>query len=565
MPPLWFAVHPPQLSLEAYCAALPPALAAGPVALVADHRIAAANAAAAGCGIRPGLKRATALALAADVQLGQADAARDAQALQSLAFAALAFTPAVTVDGTTLLLEVSSCLRYFGGAPRLLAQLRDTLAPLGHRLCIASAPTPLGAALLARWETAPQAPDRAWGAHSTQLAALQALLDEAPVWLLGPGREHWEALQGMGLRRLSDLRQLPRSGLSRRFGTALLDELDRARGTRPDPRVWIAAPPCFESRLELVHRADCADHVLHAAAVLLGRLVAWARSRLARVAAFTLVMHHEPRHRDGDAAPAATALRIELAEPSLDAAHLQLLLRERLAKVSLPAPTLELRIDCRDIVHASAPNGELFPLRHAGHGGLVRLLEHLRARLGDERVRRIERVADHRPERATRSIAALAPPPRAAEGGPAAAMRNPAATSRRSAAAPRSTAAAPRSTAATSRGAAAAPPNTAAASPNTAAASPNTAALPLVHPVWLLPAPQPLAERDALPLLDGAALQLLAGPERIETGWWDGAPAMRDYYIALARDASLVWVYRDRLAASDDAARSAWFLHGRFG
>lgn len=58
-------------------------------------------------------------------------------------------------------------------------------------------------------------------------------------------------------------------------------------------------------------------------------------------------------------------------------------------------------------------------------------------------------------------------------------------------------------------------------------------------------------------------MQLLAGPERIESGWWDGALALRDYFIARAGDGALVWIYRTRLPSADTA--DAWFLHGRFG
>ena len=515
---LWLALHLPLLSLEAFAASLPAEAAQQPLALWHEHRLTALNAVARQAGVQAGLKRATALALRPDLRLGQADARRDAQALQAVAHAALAFTPSVCLhepDG--VLLEVSTCLRYFGGAARLLERLRHSLAPLGHQLQVAAAPTALGAALLARWR-----PGLEEGPHVQSLPALQALLDTAPVGLLAADAAQVEALSGMGLQRLGDLRRLPRAGLARRFGEPLLEALDRARGERPDPRGWITAPPAFDGRLELPARADSSEQVLHAAARLLAQLVAWARARHGRIEAFTLSMQHEARHRDGDSLPPATELRVALSEPSSDPGHLQGLLRERLAHCPLAAPTLELRLQCAALAQGTPPSGELFASGHSQREGLVRLLERLRARLGDERVQQLQPAADHRPEHATRWQAASVPngtrtvPPDAAD---------------------------------TGRGAA--PPRQAAC------------AVPLHRPAWLLPEPQPLPEHGPLPLLGGQPLQLLAGPERIEAGWWDGDLATRDYFIAQAADGALVWLYRSRLPRDPDA--SGWFLHGRFG
>ena len=160
-------------------------------------------------------------------------------ALLGVLAAALAFTPAVTLHGAqTVLLDVQASLRLFGGLAALQERLQATLAPLGHRLQMAAAPTALGAALLAQWfpRPAPGRGDLVLGAHATQLPALQALLTEAPLGLLSPVREHADALLGMGLHTLHDLQQLPRAGLARRFGTAVLDELDSALGRRADPR-----------------------------------------------------------------------------------------------------------------------------------------------------------------------------------------------------------------------------------------------------------------------------------------------------------------------------------------
>ena len=119
---LWVALHLPLLALESFVATLTPAQAQQPVALVEAQQVVAANAAARALGVRPGLKRATALALSPQILLGQAEPAREARALAGVAHAALAVTPMVCLqprdDGggaDTVLLEVQASLRYFGG------------------------------------------------------------------------------------------------------------------------------------------------------------------------------------------------------------------------------------------------------------------------------------------------------------------------------------------------------------------------------------------------------------------------------------------------------------------
>ncbi|MBC7716624.1 MAG: DNA polymerase Y family protein [Pseudorhodobacter sp.] len=522
---LWIALHLPLLSLESFTATLLPELGGElqdqPVALMDAQRVLHANAAALALGVKPNLKRATALALAPQLTLGQADRQRDTQALTSVAHAALAFTPSVVFgamddtlieasnDAHTVLLEVHASLRYFGGFERLLQALQTAVLPLGHTLQIASAPTAQGAALLSRMAASQPR-------HCTDVKALTRMLDSAPVWLLGPGRVHWEALESMGLRSLGDLRRLPRAGLARRFGEALLDELDRALGQRPDPRVWLTLPEVFISKLELFARADTTEQVLHGASILLARLVAWAVARQVQVRRFTLRMLHEPRHRNQLSThaqtPPVSELEVALGEPSRDAAHLLVLLRERLANVQLAAPTLDLHLHCFDVAHRAAPNAELFPTAGSEREGVTRLIERLQARLGAEHIQRLVAVQDHRPER----------------GG----VMQAAGLSTRVPSASRAVGAASNSTA--------------------------------QRPVWLLPKPLALTERQARPLLDGRPLQLLCGPERIEAGWWDAALAERDYFIAQAADGALVWVYRARLPLSVEADAQGWFLQGRF-
>jgi protein ImuB len=81
------------------------------------------------------------------------------------------------------------------------------------------------------------------------------------------------------------------------------------------------------------------------------------------------------------------------------------------------------------------------------------------------------------------------------------------------------------------------------------------------RPFWLLAVPEPLAEIAGRPHRRGP-VKLLAGPERIESGWWDqeegSGDLRRDYFIALTADDRWVWVFRKLHPPG------GWFLHGWF-
>lgn len=83
------------------------------------------------------------------------------------------------------------------------------------------------------------------------------------------------------------------------------------------------------------------------------------------------------------------------------------------------------------------------------------------------------------------------------------------------------------------------------------------------RPLWLLARPEPLTERRGRPHRRGGPIRLLAGPERIESGWWDQGEGVgdqrRDYFIGLTADARWAWIFRELRSPG------GWFLHGWFG
>jgi len=79
------------------------------------------------------------------------------------------------------------------------------------------------------------------------------------------------------------------------------------------------------------------------------------------------------------------------------------------------------------------------------------------------------------------------------------------------------------------------------------------------RPLWLLAAPRALNEVASKPHYRNGPLALIAGPERIESGWWDTGGIMRDYFVAQTPDHSTLWIYRERRQPG------GWYLHGIFG
>lgn len=75
------------------------------------------------------------------------------------------------------------------------------------------------------------------------------------------------------------------------------------------------------------------------------------------------------------------------------------------------------------------------------------------------------------------------------------------------------------------------------------------------RPAWLLREPARIQQREQCLYWRGK-LDLLQGPERIETAWWN-TPQQRDYYIAEHEEGCLYWVYQD-------IPSKAWYVQGLF-
>ncbi|MBA3590758.1 DNA polymerase Y family protein [Methylibium sp.] len=336
---------------------------------------------------------------------------------------------------------------------------------------------------------------------------LAELLDRLPLPALSATRPHHVTLSQLGCQTLGDVRRLPRGGIGRRFDQQLLAALDEAYGLRPEGHCWVVLPETFKARLELMSRVEMAPALLFGARRLLLQMSGWLSARHAGATAFTLRWGHDSM-RAKDAGEGGE-LTVRTAEPTRHLEHFCRLLAEHLAKVELLAPVGDLELEAVDVRPMEEASGSLLPDTVQQGESLSLVLERIAARLGSERVLRPVVCEDHRLEWMQHWQPAPKPRP-----------RKPA---RRSA---------------------------------------------LPQPTFVLPRPLRLATRGERPMYQGL-LQLLAGPHRVEGGWWhrtqadDGDKALnvqRDYWVALSEHAGVLWIFQERLANE----ATAWYLHGSF-
>jgi protein ImuB len=497
------------LALDVFARAFEPAQAGRPfvVASGGHHpRVVAANAAACDAGIRRDQPVAAALALAPDVALRDRDPSAEQAALEEIATAALAYTPNVSIAlPNAVIAEIQGSARLFGGLPRLLERLHDDVAARGYDARLALAPTPTAALLLARADCATPVFD------ATQLAASLAPLALA---LFDLDADTLATLKAAGITTFGAAHALPRAGLARRFGRTLVETIDRALGRAPDPRLPYAPPPRFERTLPLPAPVDDVEALGFGVQRLVHELGGWLLARGLGVVRLSLALQHEAHVRARGTPP--TRATFALGAPARGPAHLGSVLRERLAKIALAAPVEAIVLTSEETAPLAGRNLGLLPEDEAGTV-VVPLVDRLRARLGDDAVVTLQAQAEHRPEYAMRETSC------AASTAPAGVPASP--TARRNRA-------------------------------TNGARVRHAVTVAAPRPAWLLDEAHPL----------GAALAtrpwiLRDGPERIESGWWDGRDFRRDYFVAETPQGEVVWIYRDHRYGTDDGE---WFLHGYF-
>jgi protein ImuB len=309
-------------------------------------------------------------------------------------------------------------------------------------------------------------------------------------------------LTDMGVRTIGDCLRLPRDGFARRVGERYLHDLDKALGKQRELRPELQTPRYWSSITELAAESSSCAVCLAAAEKMLDALIADLRRQQVQIQNLRLILHHLRR--------SPTIETFDLVEPVHHKERLLNLLDDRLECIVLPAPVIAVGLTTGILQSLRLQEAGFFGPDPEQASANV-LIERLQGRLGVEDVYRLRVVAEHRPEfawrKSTDELAELS-----------------------------------------NRGAGAAA---------LAAEASGAGGAGTVRPLWVLPAPLSLSSNAAQLYYQGT-LKLRSGPERIESGWWDGHDVRRDYYTAIGVRGERLWIYQDRRSRE-------WYLHGFFG
>jgi len=279
-----------------------------------------------------------------------------------------------------------------------------------------------------------------------------------------------------------------------------VQDLDIALARQPAPRRAFVPRERFRERCDFESEIETAAYLEKALEPLVERCAQFLRERQAGVQALRLKL----RHRAGP----ATCVHLGLASITSERRRLADVLIQKLERLELPSPVRSMELKSGSLQPLSAASLDAFA-GLAGNGGrdtAPQLVERLRARLGEDAVYGVVSIAEHRPEAAWRRVHEL----RLASVLHAGARM-------------------------------------------TGLGADQVADQGMPRPVWLLGTPLPLSEPGLLE----------QGPERIESGWWDGKGVARDYYVARQRGGAhqahgaKLWVFQERRS-------KRWYLHGVF-
>ncbi|MBO6555819.1 MAG: DNA polymerase Y family protein [Pseudomonadales bacterium] len=402
---IWLCLHFPDLPVEVF--SRQSKTQQTPVVVTQRQRVAFMNPSARNIGILAGSSMNTALTINQQVVSFERNDQKELEKLEQLAQWAYQFTPCVTIKPpSSLILDVSGCMKLFKGLGNLKASIGSGLEKLGFRVSMGINRTPLSALLFAE------------AGMPDNLGEAKESLGSVPIHHLRIDDNIKDALHSMGISSCKQLLQLPVDGLNRRYGVFFTDYLSRLTGEKPDPQKFISDRPRFRSDVTFMSDVTNLESLVFPMKRLLGELQAFLTGRQLQVNQFSFKLSHRSHQ--------PKTFTVFLANPDNDQPMFLMLSQLQLEKINDLPEVDNLALAANHFFKAESDSGDLFHgtrfmqkdgkvHRKAEQAKATRLINMMTARLGPQSCFGLSAANDHRPELAWKPMRIATKPSKSME------------------------------------------------------------------------------------------------------------------------------------------------------
>ncbi len=469
-----------------------------PTIIVEQHTVLQCNKNAYEQGIREGQTIATALSLFPDLSIRQRQPEKEVQLLEGIALWAYRFTPTVSIDthAGALHIEVRGSLRLHRGFNKLYQKIVRGIGKRKIHYYSGLAHNPSAAYLVSYGDYLPS--NFRFSATKLDEIKIFETINSLPITLLPCDKEIKKTLQSMGITQIDALLKLPEAALKKRFGKNFHQLIKFLKGSDNELKTLFTPTDIFLMSLHFAGGLDNKQQLHHPIQKLLIELQSYLRLRQW----VNRVLEWELHYIDGE----KDLMSVQSSHNFFDLSSLIELTLMKFENFEMRSNVETLTLSCSQFENIQIGSSTLFDSKNDNgfpdkndyaDENFTLLLDKLSSRLGENKYYMLSSYDDHLPEKSWHKI-----------------NYNP--------------------------------------KKNKKNRQEKTL---LPRPLWLLSKPLEIHKKQKTLYWQGH-LDLLQGPERIDTQWWKHHE-IRDYYIARHTNGSIVWIFKDQI-------KKSWFLHGMF-
>jgi len=335
-------------------------------------------------GIKKGMGLASASIICGHLVVSEYKEEIALQALQELANELYLVTSDIVIDEPSgLFLRAQNMLRLYGNLTQYWQVIQEVISKQAYDLYYASAYSVNVAKLIAKHEQQFMSDDK---------ALIQKKLQECSLQLSDIDKKDIEKLQGIGIKSIADLFEQPLSAFASRVSKFSLQIMSELRGESASKLRFYQPAQRYEHYLELLYDIELTASLLPVIRKCLDALESYllVRNGLALSIHITLFQReHE-----------AITQVINSAMPIYKSAQWLDIVELRFENLALSSGVYGITIQCEKIEQAEGSESDFFNEKST-HVAAMTLLSRLKAKLGEQQIKRMHYHDDYRPEYCT--------------------------------------------------------------------------------------------------------------------------------------------------------------------